>query len=492
MDKEIIYEKGISKDVSIQIVYDKTTHEYKYTVKEPELLILDSLHLNLVKDTLSRTLDFDFTHPVESSAELRDVIEDVIEGHMLAIDKASKEKIIYYLTRDFIGYGKIDPIMNDPLIEDISCGGPGVPIFLYHRDYESIETNISFATDEELDSFVLKLAQRCGKQVSRLNPIVDATLPNGSRLHATYGKEVTQKGSSFTIRKFREDPFTPPDLVSFGTLSAEAVAYLWLATQYGKSIMYCGGTACGKTTTLNAISLFIPSKARIISIEDTREINLPHKNWVAEVTRGGVGGIEKDVKEIGDIDMFDLMKSALRQRPQYLILGEIRGKEAAILFQAMATGHSTYTTMHADTVESIIYRLEGPPISLPRVLLQSLNIVLIQILVKKGEKNLRRVKDIYEVVGLAPNTMELMVNQVYRWDPEDDVLVYSGKSRILDEIKNQENLSDAGVKEEINRRIEVIEWMIKKKMRTYKEIGNVVASYYKDPKSTIEKLRSGE
>ena len=253
--------------------------------------------------------------------------------------------------------------------------------FLYHRKFGSLKSNIQFDTADDLNSFVYRLAQKCGKHISIAEPMLDATMPDGSRIQMTLSDEITTHGSTFTIRKFRSDPFSPPDLVEFNTMSSEMIAYMWIAVENRINMLFAGGTASGKTTSLNALSLFIPAEAKIVSIEETREINLPHPNWIPGVARTGFGQVVAD-KVVGEIDTYDLMKAALRQRPEYIIVGEIRGREAYVLFQAMATGHATYSTVHADSAHSLIHRLEGKPINIPRVMLQSLDVVSIHIITR--------------------------------------------------------------------------------------------------------------
>src|SRR5438270_491385 len=250
----------------------------------------------------------------EAASLLRKHADEVIYDYSIVLTPLSREKILYYILRDFLGFGKLDPMMRDEFIEDISCDAPGIPIFVYHRKFESLKSTVVFVEDKELDSFVIKMAQRSGKHVSIAEPLLDATLPDGSRLNATLSDEVTAKGSTFTIRKFREEPFTIPDLVRFGTMNEDLLAYWWLAVQNGASAIYAGGTASGKTTSLNAILLFIPPQMKIVSIEDTREINIPHENWIAGVTRSGFGPRDNNGRQAGEIDMFSLLKAALRQR----------------------------------------------------------------------------------------------------------------------------------------------------------------------------------
>lgn len=474
----------------VKITYDNENNEYLYRVIEPKLTDKESEDLEFIKESLIKTLDYELEELDEESVEmfLKESIDEIISDYSLVIDDKSKEKMLYYIYRDFLGFGKIDIFMKDIQLEDISCDGPGIPIFLFHRKYESIRTNVVFKNDEELDSYVIKLVQQSGKHISVANPIIDATLSDGSRLQATLAQEVTPRGSSFTIRKFREDPLTPPDLVASNTMSAEIAAYLWLAVQYGESMICSGGTASGKTSTLNATCLFIPPSMKIVSIEDTRELNLPHENWIAGLTRGGFEN-NKNNGALGEIDMYELMRAALRQRPQYLVVGEVRGKETYTLFQAMATGHTTFSTMHADSAQSIVHRLESPPINLPRILLDALDIVILQGQVRLKDNMVRRIKEIIEFVGIEPNTNEIITNSVFLWSPEDDKFKFMGHSALFDKIALRKNISRNEVIDEWERRTEIINYMQKTNKRSFLEVSNIISSYYKHPDKTIRNLR---
>ncbi|HEV2231286.1 MAG TPA: type II/IV secretion system ATPase subunit, partial [Thermoplasmata archaeon] len=370
----------------IRVTYHNTRNEHLYEVIEPPLSpiekrLLESLRVSLV-DQFQPLPELD---PETKRRELRRMVDDQFLRWELSPSPVTKGRIVYYLDRDFIGYGIVDVPMTDSEVEDISCDGVGIPLYIYHRKYGSIRSNIKFTDAKEVDDYVVWIAQRSGKHISVASPMLDATVPDGSRLQATLGTHVTKRGSSFTIRRFRDNPFTPVDLLKFRTMSPEMMAYLWIAIETGQSMMVCGGTASGKTTTLNATLLFIPPQMKIVSIEDTRELNLPHENWVPSLTRTGFGA--KNVvsgKAPGEIDMFDLLAAALRQRPQYLMVGEVRGAEAFIVFQAMATGKTCYTTFHAESVSAMVHRMENPPISLPRSLVSALNLVLLQRQVKVG------------------------------------------------------------------------------------------------------------
>ena len=472
----------------IRITYDRKTHAYLYEVIEKKISEEEKKILDFIKKILSKTIDYETfgENIAERKKQIADNTDEIIRSRGIKIDEKSKGIIKYYLCRDFVGFGKIDVIMNDEAVEDISCDGSNVPIYVVHRAYESIKTNLVFETDDETDSFVIALAQRSGKQISVADPMVDGTLPDGSRLQATLAKEVTTRGSSFTIRRFRENPLTPPDLVRYNTLSAEMMAYLWLAVEFGESIITSGGTACGKTSTMNAMMLFIPPQAKIVSIEDTREINIPHENWIAGLTRSGFGG--KTGSGSGEIDMFELVKAALRQRPQYVIVGEVRGQEAFSLFQAMATGHTAYSTMHADSVRSIIHRLENPPINLPRVLLSALNIVVLQSQVMLGDRMVRRINKIVELVGLDPDTNDLITNTVYEWHPSGDKFEYLGHSVMFEKVMSKKNMTMNEMNEEFKRRTEVVNWMLKKNVRNYQEVAKIVSHYYTDPEGTMKEI----
>ncbi|MCZ7362433.1 MAG: type II/IV secretion system ATPase subunit, partial [Candidatus Methanoperedens sp.] len=383
----------------ISILFNEEKKEYLYHVVEPELSAFELMVLETLYENILDTLTLYDTSDQEKDKILENKILELIDGYSIEIDMASIHKILYYIKRDYIGYERIDALMKDPNIEDISCDGSDIPIFVYHRKYQNIKSNLCFEA-EKLDSFVMKLAQCCEKQISTGEPLINSTLPDGSRLNASLGREVTFRGSTFTIRKFREHAFTPVDLIKNGTYTSDILAYLWLAVENGKSIVFAGATAAGKTSALNAMSLFIPSMAKIISIEDTHELVLHHLNWIGSVTRESFS----KMTSAREIDMYELLRQALRQRPEYIIVGEIRGKEAMTLFQAMNTGHTTYSTMHADSVNTVISRLEGDPINVPRVMIQALDILCIQVLIQLESKNygrkVRRLDSMIEFTGM--------------------------------------------------------------------------------------------
>jgi flagellar protein FlaI len=471
----------------VRVLLDNNTHEYTYQVLEPALSVAEKDLFQEIKERLFETLDVNTKDLTKEKARklLRNATDDIIFDFGIKLNPIGREKILYNIEKEFIGDGLIDPIMHDKYIEDISCDGVKTTIFVYHTSYENIKTNLMYETADNLDSFVTKLAQRAGKYISIAEPMLDATMSDGSRIQMTLGREVTAHGSTFTIRKFRDEPITPTDLVEWGTFSPLSIAFFWLAVESGKSCIFAGGTASGKTTSLNAISLFIPPNAKVISLEDTRELKLPHPNWIPSVTRESF-----DTEGRGEIDMYELLRAALRQRPEYLLVGEVRGREALTLFQAMSTGHVTYSTIHADSVASVVHRLENPPINVPRNMLSALDLVSVQIQSRIGGQRIRRMKQLIEILDIDPRTNELITNEVFKWHAVSDEIRYSGKSFVLEEIMEERGWNEARMREELKRRQELLEWMRVKMIRHYRDVAKMLISYYRDPESVMELVRS--
>jgi len=470
----------------IRIIYDFSTHEYTYQVIEPVLLDPEKDLLQELKERLFETLDIN-TRGIskeEARHQLRAASDRIISDYGVNMSPAQREKILYNMHKDFLGNGLIDAIMHDKYIEDISCDGVNTQIFVFHASYESMQTTLMYENADDLDSFVTKLAQRAGKYISIAEPILDATMTDGSRIQMTLGKAVTAHGSTFTIRKFKAEPITPTDLIEWHTFVPLSIAYIWLAVENGKSAIFAGGTASGKTTTLNAVSLFIPPMAKIVSLEDTRELKLPHPNWIPSVTRDSF-----DTGGRGEISMYELLRAAMRQRPEYILVGEVRGKECQTLFQAMSTGHVTYSTIHADSVSSIVHRIENPPMDVPRNMLSALDIVCVQVQSQVGGKRIRRNKQIVEILDIDPRTNELITNEVFKWNQATDEITYSGKSYILEEIMEAMGWNEKRMREELKRRQEVLEWMRIRKIRHYKDVANILVSYYREPEEVISRVR---
>ncbi len=471
--------------VYVSIFYDVDQQSFVYYAVEPEVSEED---WKIIKETI-KLLESKLDVPLSQMGNVQEaylyldkLIKDIWEFLEINYDEEYALKVKYYIFRDTIGYGKIEPLMRDPNIEDISCDGVKVPVFVFHRNpiLGNIPTNIIFESDEELDEFAIKLSQKAGKIVSLANPLLDAALPDGSRLQITFSRQISAKGTNFTIRKFSKEPLTPIHLIKYGSINEILMAYLWFLIENRQSMLVSGGTASGKTTLLNAIAMFIRPEAKIISIEDTPELKLPHPNWIAQLTRQGFGS-----QHYGEVDMFDLLKAALRQRPDYIIVGEVRGKEASILFQAMATGHTGLATIHADNIEALIDRLTTPPINLPASLLENLNAIVFPARLKYKNQFVRRVKYIYEVKGYDRKEGELKTLISAYWDPIKDTY-HMKKSILLGKLLDLLNIDEDTLKKELILRAKILNWLKKNNIVRYKEFIPYIHLYYSDIERLIE------
>lgn len=482
---DVVQLEGYPLNIYAAVTKEEGREGYTYVVIEPTLSEAEKASLADLKKLLVDELDVDL-RSIDSAKKaesyLSTKVRELSRKYGYRIQAPTMTKMLYYLTRDFIHLGKIEPLMRDKLIEDISCDGAGIPIYIWYRDYESIPTNIAFETDEELDTFVSKLAYSAGKHVSLAEPIVDASLTDGSRLHLTYGKEITQKGSTFTIRKFRVDPLTIVDLIKYNTISSDVAAYLWYLIEKKLALLVAGGTASGKTTTLNALSMFIEPGEKIVSVEDTPELNLPHENWIQSVTRG--------VGTAGEITMFDLLKASLRQRPDVLIVGEVRGEEAFTLLQSIATGHGGLGTIHADSVEAVINRLTTEPMNIPRSLVgTTLDCIVMQLKLRISDKSVRRVVAVTEVVGHDPRTDEIILNDAFKWDPVLDRFSYTGRSKLFDKITQKFGTRPEEIRREVDGRKTFLDWLAAKNIRSHGEVSEQVKEFYAGPYAVINKAK---
>jgi flagellar protein FlaI len=337
----------------------------------------------------------------------------------------------------------------------------------------------------------LKIAYLCGRHISIAQPLLDGSLPDGSRAQVTYGTEVTPKGSTFTIRKFKASPLTITDLINFKTLSTEMAAYFWFLIENRHSVMIGGDIGGGKTTMLNTFSLFVRPNLKIVSIEDTQEIQLPHENWQMMVTRQGLQTGSGAIGERGQgaISMFDLLRAALRQRPDYIIVGEIRGEEAYALFQAMSTGHLGLTTIHAQHVQGILHRLTTKPMNIPHTLVENLDTTAIVRKMVLDNVSLRRTTEVSEIIGWDRTRDDFKIHPVFHWDPSEDEYKSAGKSLILERIARQWGFSMKEIDLELEKRQAILDYMVRKNIRTYDEVAGIIMDYFADPKTVYRKAR---
>jgi flagellar protein FlaI len=479
---------------SYAAIVEDERNDIKYTVLEPTITESDKKALAELKNILWDELTVNIKNLKDNqSAEsfLKYKVLEAAVKYNISLDSKTLGKYQYFVVRDFLGYGKIDGIMRDENIEDVSCDGLDSPVFVWHRKYESIPSNIVFETAQELENFVFKLAYLCGRQISIAQPILDGTLNDGSRAQVTYGTEVTPKGSTFTIRKFKKSPLTITDLIIYKALSTEIAAYYWFIIENRHSVMIGGDIGGGKTSMLNAVSLFIRPTLKIVSIEDTQEIRLPHKNWEMMVTRQGLGSGSGAVGEsgIGSISMFDLLRAALRQRPDFIIVGEIRGEEAYALFQAMATGHLGLTTIHAEDVQGVLHRLTTKPMNIPQTQVENLNAISIVRRLVVNNVSLRRTISVSEMVGWNKEKQDFEIQEIFRWDAEKDIYLKVGRSPLLDRIAAQWGYSPEEIDEELKIRQTILDYMIRRHVRSYEDVSKLVLDYFSNPEQVYRKAK---
>ncbi|OLD33414.1 MAG: secretion system protein E [Thaumarchaeota archaeon 13_1_40CM_2_39_13_2] len=468
----------------VNIIYNEEKASYLYFVDE---LRLNSQEKQIF-DNLYRLLEESLESPTEKTAnstfeEHLDAILKDNEKFFQANSNASLEKVKYYLRRDVSGFGIIDPLMHDINIEDISCSGTDKPIYVWHRNYDSIPTNIRFGSEEKLNSFVSRIVFRAGKHVSAAFPIADLALQGNHRISVLYQKEITPKGSSFTIRKFKEDPYTVIDLIKFGTINLEIAAYLWMLVEAKMSFIVIGPTGSGKTTILNAITGLVHPDYKIFSVEDVAEININHENWFTLISRTGFG-----LEGEGEIGLYALLKSGMRHRPDYIAVGEIRGEEAYVMFQAMATGHAGLCTMHADGLESAIKRLQQKPMDIPPAYVSLMNCALVVKRVRESStgQSSRRVIVVSEIVSSSS------FHNAFSWSPRGDHFVDDLRESVLFKRIAESTGKELGeVLEEYRKRISILKWMLEQDIRDYKKVSDIIGKHYRDPKSLLAQMDLG-
>jgi flagellar protein FlaI len=476
------------------IRWNEKTNELMYWVMEPKLSEKEKKILKKISDALIELVEVDITAIKETSKAieyLEKQVMKVVKAMGISLTPMQWVKLMYYIFRNFIGYNEIEPLLQDPNIEDISCDGVNIPLYVIHRKYGSLKTNVEFKDPVKLREFIVKLAERCGRYVSYAEPILDGTLPDGSRVAATLAPDVATRGAVFTIRKFPEKPFSITEQIKLKTASPEILAYLWYLIEHKASILVVGGVATGKTSFLNSICAFIPLEAKIVSIEDTRELKIPHEHWIPNLARVGFGIPMPTGEKYGEVTLFDLLKESFRQNPDYLIVGECRGKETYVMFQGMASGHPSLSTFHAGSVDTVLRRLISPPIELSPALIESLDVVVVMVHAKEKGKSARRIKEVVEIISVDPKTHEVKTNVVFKWNPGTDTYEKVSESVKLEKFALAKGATKAEALAEIERRSKIIEWMYRKGMEDYKEVIKIINLYHKDPRK-VEQMMGEE
>ncbi len=473
------------------IKWNPEIEQLVYYIEEPQLSREEKKMLKIISEELVDTIQVSFSAIKDGKKALQYLesqVIKIIESLGLPITRESFIRMMYYIYRDFIGLNKIEPLLRDPWIEDIGCDGVGIPVFIVHRKYGSIQTNVKFEDLKELRDFVIKLAEKCGRYISYAEPILDGTLPDGSRINASLAGDVTTRGPTFSIRKFSERPYSPVEIIEFNTASSDIMAYFWYLVENGASILIAGGVATGKTTFLNSICMFIPPEAKIVSIEDTRELKIPHEHWIPAVSRLGFGIPMPTGEKYGEVSLFDLLKSSFRQNPDYVIVGEVRGREAYVLFQGISSGHPSLTTFHAGSIDTVIKRLTTPPIELSPSLVESLDVVVIMCHAKEKGKSARRVKEVEEIKSIDPDTLKVVANRIAEWDPSTDSFTLYSSSLVLEKISKFKGITVEQAWEEIARRKSVLEWMLRNGIKDYEKVSAVINEYYKNPEKVLSRV----
>jgi flagellar protein FlaI len=494
----------------VRIRFNPDLGEFQYSVLEPTLKGEEKATIGKVREKMEAMMAQEEIpvaddQRLEESPVLKEYLRkkflDVLDLYDIEIPERRQPILEYYLQREFIGMGRTDAVLRDPFLEDISCLGPHTPLYVFHRVFGSVRTNIAYDSEFELNKYIFRLAQIAGKHISIYQPILDATLQDGSRINLTLGTEVTRKGSTFSVRKFQTDPVSPIDLLRFGSVSPSQLAYFWTLIEHHCSLLISGGTAAGKTTFLNAVSMFIRPEDKIVSIEDTPEIQIDHQNWIQSVARSGYGssahssgasgvsGLSSNAaKSPGTVTLFDLLVAALRQRPEYVIVGEVRGTEAFTLFQAISVGHASMSTIHAGSIAELLHRVENEPMNIPRVLFQALDAVAFPAQVAVKNSRVRRVLGVTEILGVDPTTNELLTNDVYRWQPVEDSFTYLGRSFVVEHLAQSTGRDLDYMTAELARKERYLRLLDQRKVTYFKDVSRAIAAYYVDPAEATAKL----
>ena len=413
----------------------------------------------------------------EEPEDLLERIRFRIDPNTEEVSRGTFENIRYRLNRDIVGLGPLEPVMRDPANEDIHVIGPN-ECYVDHSVYGMLKTTVDFGTEAEFDNWLRNMGERIGDPLSDSDPIVDSTLPDGSRLNVIYSDDVSLKGPSLTIRQGDEVPLSINQITKWGTLSPELAAYLWLCLENEQTVFVVGETASGKTTTLNSIMSFIPRDSKIYSAEDTAEVMPPHDTWQQLLTREGGG------EDSQDVDMFNLVEAALRSRPEYIIVGEVRGEEGRMAFQAAQTGHPVMLTFHASDIVSMIQRFTGEPINVPETFMDNADVALFQNRVKQGDDVLRRVTSVQEIEGYSKEMEGVVTRQAFYWDPVEDEIVFQGMNNsyvLEDQIAELLGYPDTRkIYDDLQYRADIIERMIQEDILGYHEVNEAIANFQRD------------
>jgi len=467
---------NMNADVEIRLV-DK---EMRYHIlvpsfEKPTLAFMNSIHERLASEVKIKRRDY------TDSSSLRKVFAEKIRSWIMVdlphIDDETRDTMAVYILNKSFGLGNIEFLLKDAHLEEITLSSTGYQVMAYHRKYGWLRTNLLIESDDEIQNYAKSIAREVGKEITLSAPLLDAHLPTGDRVNAVLAP-LSDKGSTITIRMFARDPWTFPDLIKNKTLTPNLLALLWLMVQYEMNVLISGGTGSGKTSILNVMMPFIQPNHRVLSIEDTRELQLPEfLYWYPMKTRAA------NPEGEGEVTMGDLLINSLRMRPDRIILGEIRkGVDAEILFEAMHTGHSVYATIHADTTHQTLRRLINPPLNIPPMMIEAVHLNIV--MYRDRMRNIRRVSQVAEIIPseTVGGEVTLKPNVLFKWKPRtDEIVLASPDIRLFQEISLHTGLTAEEIKAEITKKEEVINWFVANNVRTLGEIGRILRTYYLDP-----------
>lgn len=484
MNNNVIKKQFDSIGSNFDVVPQYNVFKQKYSSEEK--LLLSELRENLVDLAISS----DESLQVNEDKLLNDIKNFLFaklanNSQNNTISNEYLDNLARKLFQDLVGYGEIDPLIRDDNLEEIMVIGIDKPVFVYHREYGMMKTNILFKDAGEVMNLIDSIARQINRRIDQESPILDGRLPDGSRVNATI-PPISADGPSMTIRKFKRDPLTIIDLINSKTISVELAAFFWLCFDglgvKSANAIISGGTSSGKTTTLNALSSFINPKERIITIEDTLELQIPHEHVIRMETR------PPNVENRGELTMNDLVKNSLRQRPDRIIVGEVRGSEAITLFTALNTGHSGFGTLHSNDARETITRLTNAPMSVPNIMISAIDFIIMQNRIYRSDGvSFRRISEVAEVSGIEEGVIQL--NKIFEWDPQSDTIKNVGIiSKTLTEIANVSGNSLNSLYDEIKNREIVLQHMVDQNIRSIRDVSTVLEMYYLDSQKVLNRI----
>ncbi len=452
----------------------------KFNFSDEEKLILEELRENLIDLAISEKMS-----SFNEELILKDIIRFLENRLQNRFDYDYKENLARNMLKELIGYGELSALIEDDNLEEIMVIGINKPVFVYHRKYGMMETDLLFEDEEKITNIIDSIARETNRRIDQQSPILDARLSNGSRVNATI-PPLSANGPTITIRKFKKDPLTIVDLIRYNTLNSEMASFLWLCVDglgvKPANIIVSGGTSSGKTTLLNALSIFINPMERIITIEDTLELQIPHNHIIRMEAR------TVNIENQGEITIEDLVKNALRQRPDRIIVGEVRGNEAITLFTALNTGHSGFGTLHANNSRETITRLTNAPMNVPKIMISSIDFIIMEKRIYRSDGiSYRRITEIAEVTGMEEGTIQL--SKLFEWDSErDEFKNLTIVSKTLEEMANLKGVHISKLNEEWKRRQLVLNYLVKNNISSQKDISKILETYYLNPEYVLNKM----